>query len=336
MLAWVRLAAIGMTPLLVGCLAQPDLVVPSGPPLRPSAGPTERLSVTRPTPTPVPGIESRTDGFEPLPGTDAIEVEPGVRRAVAERDGVRLEIVVDDAVLVGGRASWVTTRLANTGTEVLHWITDGCAINVGVTGVMGVRWAPGFEQVGPPGTFKKWLVTTGDIPAPDDTVGLRFVPKRFVAVGNFGCADLGMGHELAPGDHIVDRHRWDGTGGRFGAIPAGPAVLAATFANWWRPAHAGEWQPSVVVQLPVDVRSDRDPRALSPGQAVDAALAEPGFRAFLEANPRVAQWNRTEVELQVRRDEWIVGVRADRADAFVGINGMSGAVVWTKFGAIAG
>lgn len=86
------------------------------------------------------------------------------------------------------------------------WITDGCSIHVGTHGEMPFRWAGGFVQSGSAKTFKDW-VYVANLPPIDSPIWLEAVAERFVGRENFGCADIGVPHELAPGRQIRERHR---------------------------------------------------------------------------------------------------------------------------------
>jgi len=43
--------------------------------------------------------------------------------------------------------------------------------------------------------------------------------------------------------------------------------------------------------LPVEIVGGRDPRLLSAGQAIDAALVVPALRTILDANPSIQDWD---------------------------------------------
>jgi len=339
----LELAGVGFAVLLAACVADGPLPIPSRPvtaaaspsgPIAPPASasvvaitPSAEPTVV-PTPSRLPWIAERTDAVEILQDAPDIVVEEGVRRATVEQDGVRLTLEIDAVPLTAGQPMWATSTLTNTGRDVLHWMTDGCSIHVAVHGEMPLRWARGFRQVGVAGTYKTWA-ETADLPPHDMPVWLDFLDKRFVGIGDFGCADLTVGHELKPGDPAIERYRWDGTAGQMGPIPPGAAVLVGSFGTWWRGAAFADSRQPIEVRLPVDVESDRDPRLLSAGQAIDVALTVPAFQALLERYPQIQDWNTPNlVRFDYGRDVWLVDLLVnDGLRATVQVDPLTGAVV---------
>jgi hypothetical protein len=321
------LASLVVIAILSGaCLAEgPDPVRPSGDPpitnrLGPS-GPSQSATNSadpRPSPSPVPAIAERGPAFEPAPSGDPlVEVDLDVHRAVSEVDGVRVTIETPRNPLIAGRAAWITTTLTNTGRDRLHWIKDGCSIHVGANGQMPFRWAGGFAHGGAAGTYKDWAYVA-NLPALDQPILLRAVPEPLIDQGDFGCADLGVPHELAPGRQIRERHRWDGLAAPdLGLPPSGPAEWIGTFSSWWRASDPGAefaetTRDPVVVRLPVEIQSNRDPRALSAGQAIDVAVLVPAFRALLEANPSIQDWDMPiTTRFDIPTGAWQIGLKTD-------------------------
>jgi hypothetical protein len=312
-----------------GCLAQrPDPVRPSGdPPGTNRPGPSAPIpsamasASPRLSPSPIPAIEERGPAFEPV--QPPLEVDLDVHRAVSEVAGVRITIETARNPVIAGRAAWITTTLTNTGRDRLHWITDGCSIHVGAYGQMPFRWAGGFAHAGAAGTYKDWAYVA-NLPTLDQPILLRAVAEPFVGRGDFGCADLGVPHELAPGRQIRERHRWDGLAAPdLGLPPSGPAEWIGTFSSWWRASDPGAefaetTREPVVVRLPVEIQSHRDPRALSAGQAIDVALLVPAFRALLEANPSIQDWDMPiTTRFDVPSGAWQIGLRTDKGRSVV-------------------
>jgi hypothetical protein len=115
-----------------------------------------------------------------------------------------------------------------------------------------------------------------------------------------------------------------------GPTPSGPATLVATFDFWSRRANLDPTEPPIEVRLPVNVVGDRDPRTLSAGQAMDVALSDWGFRAFLEAHPEIQLWQRRIVALDPRTNRWLVVLGTDAgASATVSIDAETGEIVWS-------
>ncbi|HEX5825610.1 MAG TPA: hypothetical protein VFY18_14220 [Candidatus Limnocylindrales bacterium] len=246
-----------------------------------------------------------------------------MRRAVAEVAGVRITIEAARNPLIAGRAAWITTTLTNTGQDVLHWMTDSCSIHVGTHGEMPFRWAGGFAQAGAAKTYKDWAYTA-NLPPLDSPIWLYTVPEPFVDQGDFGCADVGVPQVLGPGRQLRERHRWDGLASpHLGLPPSGPAEWIGTFWLWGRDSEPGAakmefTRDPIVVRLPVEIQSNREPRALSAGQAIDVALVVPAFRALLEANPSIQDWD---MPITTRFDAstglWEIGLRTNKGRSVV-------------------
>jgi hypothetical protein len=266
--------------LVTACIARPDL---SPPPSLPSATarPSESTPRPRPTETTIPATA--------IPATPPPTIPPDLPLAArAERDGVRISIQLERNPMPAGELTWLTTRVTNTSNrEVLHWGSDGCEIPLWVFGSMpDLRWRPGAV---PPTdqlrTFKSLaLERMVDAPVP-----MGFMPEAFVGKGidlaEFGCGDIFIGHDLAPGTSVVVREVWDGTAMHTHApLPTGRLDLHATLDTWWR----GDVGPPEVSGQPIEVHLDgwidggAAPPAVDPGEAIDAALGDPDFAAWLE------------------------------------------------------
>jgi hypothetical protein len=335
----VALAAL-LAAALAGCLAEgPGPVAPSGPPpASAEPGRSAPPSATRSaapglTATPIPPIWARGPGFELPSAAPPVAVEPGLRLAVTEVDGVRITIEVDRNPLAAGQPAWITTTLENTGPDTVRWMTDGCSIHVGTRGEMPFRWAPGFVQEDAAKTFKDWAdIAEASIHRP---VWLEAVPEKYVGRERVACADLGVAHELRPGRQIRERHRWDGqSGGGLGLPPSGPAVWIGEFRTWWRASDPGadfgdSNREPVVVRLAVEVVDGRDPRLLSVGQAIDVAVTVPAFRALLDANPSIRDWDMPIItRFDVPSGLWQIGLKTnDGFGVTVHIEPLTGEVI---------
>jgi hypothetical protein len=222
--------------------------------------------------------------------------------------GIAITIRAASSTFASADGLWVTTRLQNVGTNVLHWITDGCAINVGLSARTDVDWTYGAKQPGDFGVFKDWTLERYDRNQEPHPLYLDSRPDWAVDEGEFGCADLGIGHDLKPGHAIEARHLVTATTGRAGLPPAGPILLQGTFGMWYR---GGEnidevHHKAIVVTLPVLLTDGRDPAFISPGQAVDAALQDLIFRQYVIANPAIPDFAPSGVELDAANARWLV------------------------------
>ncbi|MBA2718796.1 MAG: hypothetical protein H0U52_06080 [Chloroflexi bacterium] len=247
---------------------------------------------------------------------------------------MRLAIEATGNPLRAGEGAWITTTLRNTGRDTLRWMTDGCAIHVGAHGEMPFRWAKGFLQAGVAKTYKNWAYVA-NLPAPESPIWLSAVPERFVGKATFGCADLGVPHELAPSREVRQRHHWDGQAAPdLGLPPNGPAEWIGTFQTWWRQADPGAEfaenpRDPLLVRLPAGIVGGRDPGMLSAGQAIDVAVTVPALRALLEANPSIQDWD---MPITTRFDHpralWQIGLKTnDGFSVLVQIEPLTAAVV---------
>ncbi len=177
--------------------------------------------------------------------------------------------------------------------------------------------------VGAAKTYKDWAYVA-NLPGLKSRIQLGTVPEPFIDQGDFGCADVGVPHVLAPGGQLRERHRWDGTAAPgLGLPPSGPAEWTGTFQLWGRDSEPGAARSEftkdpIVVRLPVEIRSARDPRALSAGQAMDVALLVPAFRALLEANPSIQDWDMPiTTRFDVPTGAWQIGLKTNKGKSVV-------------------
>lgn len=295
---------------------------PSPPTSAPQLSPTPHpIAVLRPTaqPRPIPTNTPRPvvtavpyapgPAWEPF--GDAFEYEPGRTTAATTREGVRIRVTADASSFESADGLWLTTRLENRGTDVLHWITDGCEINVGLEARTGVEWAYGAEQPYPYRLFKDWLLERY---AGQEryAIGLPVTPEWAIDKDRFGCADLGVGHELKPGGRLTARHflkastgTWSGT---YGLPPEGPILINGSFGTWWR----GDEEMDTVrhefllVSLVVLLEDGRDPALISPGQAIDIALQSPALQDLVLRYPAVPDFAPLEITFDTTTSRWTI------------------------------
>lgn len=283
---------------------------PGSPPPRtakPVVIPTDEPSTPRPVVTALPYVAG--PAWEPF--GEPFEYERGRTVATTTRDGIRISLTADASRFASADGLWLTTRLENRGTEVLHWITDGCEINVGVEARTGVEWAYGAEQPYPLRLFKDWLLERYD-GAQRYSIGLPAMPEWAINKDGFGCADLGVGHDLAPGGVLKARHfvkASTGTSaGSYGLPPAGPILITGTFGTWWR---GDEDIDSVrhdflLTRLVVLLEDGRDPALISPGQAVDVAIQSPVLQGYLSRYPAIPDFAPLDLTFDPASSRWTV------------------------------
>jgi hypothetical protein len=306
--------AVVVSWLLAACAGAPSATTQTA---LPSVGATQTVPSTPSATASVPPtirpltVAPYTPGPAWEPFGDPIDVDSSVTTATVTEDGVRLTLSVPTAVVSAREAVWIETRLENVGENTLHWITDGCGIAVGVTARMALVWAYGSEQRGVFRVYKDWTLQLygGRAAHP---IGPATIPEPFADRGQYGCADLAVGHALAPGDRIDARALLDPRRSSydFGVIPSGAVELTASFDLWWRGKDPGEDRPgndSIAVLLPIEIIDGRDPSFISAGQAVDVALGVEMLQEQLRARPEVRWFAPTGIDFDEAAGTWTVG-----------------------------
>lgn len=256
-----------------------------------------------------------------------------VRSASVERDGIRVTMTFDANPLTGGEPTWVTTEVRNVGTDPVIWFHDGCAIAVDVRGQMpDVVWRLGREQSGIAADFKRLALEQQSI---DQGVGhIAFTPERFIGRGLDGCDDVGITDRIAPGEAIRQRSQWDGMVQlRLGVPPSGAVDLIGRAGYYWR-ERGGEPADITdkVIELHLDgeIAGGRDRSLLDPPEAIDAALADQAFLAWL-ADKVIGDGNTPVVWFEPETNAWQIGLLDYGADRFhlVSVDPRSGSVLDT-------
>lgn len=289
----------------------------------PSASASTIVPPMAPSPSPSP-ISSPSSALPELPTT-----------ASAEKDGVRLTATLERNPLPSGEPTWVTTEVRNVGTDDLVWLHGGCRIAAHVGGIIeGAHWRPGREQTGKAAEFKTRALSYHG--GAGDEIGIGFTPEPWIGRGPIACSAIGIEEIIPPGGAIIERAQWDGMVGRFGPAHEGEIQLVASFGDYWR---ASTGQPDdltaqrIVVSIGSAVVDGRDPALLDPAEVLDAALADPGFAAWIEGIEDVPG---VDPVLRMAPDThaWWVGTKGDAVDAvapmhLVLVHPRSGAVLAT-------
>jgi hypothetical protein len=232
-----------------------------------------------------------------------------VRVAVKERDDIRVEVELQRNPLPAGEPSWVKVRVTNQGRTDVTWFHGGCAEPVFVQGVSKVAWSMGEEQQAQAAMFKTYALGGHIAAAPDPHGVLSFVPKSHLNTGPTGCADVGITEKIKPGETVRATRWWAGVTDLNRALPAAGPVTFRAFADYYWRGKEPTSIPDKSIKLRLDawIVSDAAAARLSPAQAVDAALSDPDFAAYLDtqtiANGRAAiAW------YDAHRDLWEIGV----------------------------
>ena len=235
-----------------------------------------------------------------------------MRLATAERDGVRVKIELERNPMPAGETTWVTTTVTNVGRDDMIWFHDGCAISVGVNGQLeNARYRAGAALPVPLQTMKRYLL---DVRAfRDGDIWVGFTPERFIGKGSFGCSDVGISDRVRPQASISQRAQWNGLGYIYGPPPpTGPIDLVGSFRYYWRTT-AGEPEDIIKQVIDVHVRTwvvGGNEGLLDPGEAVDAALADPRLPRFL-AQLELRNANEPFLRYDLATSTYAIGVLVD-------------------------
>jgi hypothetical protein len=283
-------------------------------------GPTSGLATTDPTrrsirPMSLPGrvgvaalvTALAVTACGPAAGTRA----PDVATTSVARDGVVVSLALEGQPVSGSR-SWARVRIANVGAEPIIWGKALCDVPASVTIDLRTAFDPGREWPGLLGRFKVAALNA----AAQNPVAGNYVEEGVLAraSGNTILCPAGFSSaQLNPRAALEMRAAWDG---RVADAPAPPgrAVVSAAFGFMGVagevPAGSIDTHP-IVAQLAVDVQGDGTGSRLAPGLAIDAALADPEFSAFVLASPE-ATWVNPDVA--VIEGNWWIGLFRRRLD----------------------
>ena len=226
------------------------------------------------------------------------------RLAEVERDGVRLTLELESAPLAMGAEAWATMTVENVGAGSVFYLTDGCEIPLQLLVKLGGDWTGGADQVGVAAEFKRLALF-------EDGSGrgrllMGFEPEQHIGRGS-GCADVGIPHELPAGERLTQRALW--VPWDDAPIPTAPVTLEASFPFTGR-GHDSTVLDPVVVELDSWIASSEPWPWMTPAQAVDAALVDPTFFAWLLEVPS-RTWINAHLNLDAENGIWEVGLFRD-------------------------
>jgi hypothetical protein len=232
--------------------------------------------------------------------------------AATLRDSVRVSLTLESPPLAG-QLSWADGRVDNLGPKALRWAGGGCDDPVGIFIEFARAFDPGRAWPGLLGRFK--AVALGADGGSPTNIGYeeqsRIRPADQIPIV---CpADLRV-NELAPGASLAIRAAWNGTLGGPAPAPAGPATVTGWFEFI---GIAGEVGEDVTATKPIKVAIETTiagpaagsgggaPPPLSPALAIDVALADPEFAAWVKTDPEVT-WVNPNIVLQ--DGTWAIGL----------------------------
>ncbi|HJP89140.1 MAG TPA: hypothetical protein VJ850_08915 [Candidatus Limnocylindrales bacterium] len=232
------------------------------------------------------------------------------RTASAKVSDVLVEIEMQRNPMPAGDVSWVKAKLTNVGSGDLHWLHDGCATIVGLGGLSEVGWPIGITHDEQLQMFKVYAFGTNHLDPPPVAYA-SFVPKDMLGRGGYGCADIGITETIHPGETRSETRWWSGYDSRSGFLPpGGPLTLKVRADLLWRGKEPGDIVHDgirVDFEVPAWVTPKDGLARPSPGEIIDAALADADFAAYVRGQDigtgrDVIAW------YQPDRDVWEIGI----------------------------
>jgi hypothetical protein len=266
-----------------------------------------------PAPTPLPSTSippsSPSTGAPPASATPAATPPAELARTVsAERDGIRITIELERNPLRAGEPSWVKVRVKNEGTTDVTWFHDGCANLAHVYGRSLVDRPMGVQHEGKAAAFKAYALGGWLQKAPSPQAAFSFVREEHLHSGPPGCADVGISDTTKPGERLEQIFWWSGTDANRAPPPDGPATILGDAGYYWRGAEPDDIaEQAFQLEFEAWIINDETAELLSPAEAVDAALTDATFAAYLETQA-IANGRAQIVWYDARRALYEVGV----------------------------
>jgi len=182
---------------------------------------------------------------------------------------------------------WASIRIENTGDGVVRWAGGGCGEAGGIV-IDALAAVPQgkLDWPGRLGSFKRQaLGLDGAVGGAPMNVG--YVPESRIGKNIVCTADLRI-ERLGPGETLAYRAGWDGQLGN-GPAPAGPATVSATFPfiGIEGEVDPSAFDPAILIEASIKttIVGAGVPSAMPLALAVDAALADEQFAAWVDVAP---------------------------------------------------
>jgi len=251
-----------------------------------------------------------------------------------EKDGVKLRIDLDKAVIRPGEVVWATLTIENASDRVLSSITYSCDVagevyaRPSALADYGRSWPEFVLQ-----EVKKRIVSSG----PPDQI--RWVEEPTWSRRNSGgtsCTGQMRNLKVAPRTTLRSYYAWDGF-----VRPGLPAPLGTVevMASFYMDNEKNMTGDGVGVSVPLRV-SDGSSVTVSEGRAVDAAIEEGTLRKWIQDRAKPDGYGQqvaydVEGSLGIDGDVWVIKASrtATAGDAYPGgeievrINAVTGAVI---------
>jgi hypothetical protein len=232
------------------------------------------------------------------PGPSPSSSPPPVIKATTRHD-IRVTLTLEGPPVSAAR-SFISATVENLGTRAVRWRGGGCDDPVGTWIDVTGAFEPGRDWPGLLGQFKTRALDDG----PNPNQGSYEAESRLTKPGEipmFCTADLRV-NQLEAGGVLRMRGAWSGMIGDSAPAPAGPAVVTSYFPyigvaglvpDDRTDAESIAVRIDTVVQPPpggsTSGGGSAGPVPLAPSLAIDAALADPQFAAWVKVAPE-ARW----------------------------------------------
>jgi hypothetical protein len=203
--------------------------------------------------------------------------------------------------------TWANIRIENLGARGVRWAGGGCGDPGAIAIDFSAAFAPGRAWPGLLGRFKTLALGGGRPPQP---AAANYVGEAFFGRSDVACPDILRIEQLAAGDSLSMRAGWTGLFGVPGVpAPTGRAVVTGSFPFIGIAGVIGrdvtDARP-IEVRIPTTIAGAADqPVPLSPALAIDAALGDPQFAAWVQAVPE-SSWINPYVDLA--DGAWTIGL----------------------------
>jgi hypothetical protein len=203
-----------------------------------------------------------------------------------------------------GAASWASVRIENIGNRPIRWASGGCGDPGGIFIDLTKLYPAGrADWPEPLARFKRLALGPGNA---NGLLTLGYEAEARWGTNIMCPASLGIA-TLAGGGQLSMRAGWDGAY-EGSPVPTGPATVEAAFPVIGFQGDVPEDDfdsHSVGVSIETAVVGEAGASVLAPGLAIDAALADPGFAAWVSAGP-LDRW----INPDVARigDAWHIGL----------------------------
>jgi hypothetical protein len=210
---------------------------------------------------------------------------PMVTTTVSE--SLRLTLTLDGPPL-SGAVSWATLEIENVGDRAIRWAGGGCGDPGGIfVDLREVFPAGRGDWPEPLGRFKRLALGPGNA---NGVLTVGYIDESRWGTDLLCPASLRI-ETLAPHGRLSTRAGWDGTYEK-APVPTGPATVEAVFPVIGPEGEVADTDfdsHPVSVSARTAIEGTGGASVLAPALAVDAALGDPEFAAFVRAGP-VARW----------------------------------------------